>query len=338
MKGPISQTLLIETLPVIARLTRTAPLGLRFWDEVTGKLVGDGLAVTAYPPSNPWRRIEAVVNRAGVYVLAGLPVLREVEFGNGEVALPNGSPAKATLKDDEFWNSPPAKATFKIEVVDTWRRFQPFLLTIQAPVEKIVTWHDPTLTSPPESSQGIPLYSAASRSAPAAMAVLRAEMREWKSGDNHEGEPASWAVLEARVAGQQIAQGFADEKGRVALFLAYPPPVTHQLGSPPAISAPGNEGPSLRDQKWSIELSARFDKLSPRPPFPDPPPDLVPVLPELVDVLSQSPATLWADTRRDEVLTETVLSFGQEQVIRSVDRATNRARSILLISAAGSPP
>lgn len=314
----MNQTLLIETLPVIERFSRTAPLGLRFWDDVTGKVVGDGLVVTAYPPENPLRRIEASVNHAGVYVLSGLPGLSEVEFGSG---------------DDAFWSAPPARATFKIEVVDAWRRFQSFLLTIDAPVKGIVTSPDPTRGSPPASSPGISLYSTVSRSVPAAMAVLRAELREWKSGGGHEGEPARWAVLEARMSGRRIARGVADENGQAALLFAYPAPVTHPLGSPPAISPPGAEGPALRDQQWPIELSARFNKLSASPPFPG-----APLLPELSEVLAQSPATLWADAERHEVLTEAVLSFGRELIVHSFDRAANKARSVLFISAAGSPP
>lgn len=314
----MNQTLVIETLPVIGRLTRTAPLGLRFWDDLTGRVVGDGLVVTAYPPDSPLRRTEAVVNRSGVYVLNGLPGLREVEFGNG---------------DDDFWNAPPGRAIFKIEVVDTFRRFQPFLMTIEAPVKGIVGSAEAGGDSPPGASPGIPLYSTASRSVPAAMAVLRADLREWKTGGDHEGEPARWALVEARMAGRLVARGIADDRGSVALLFAYPAPVTHPLGSPPVISPPGAEGPALRDQQWTIELSASFDKLSPEPPAPG-----SPALPELTEVLAQSPATLWADTERSEILTETVLGFGRELIVRSVDRLSNRSRSVLLISAAGSPP
>lgn len=314
----MNETLIIETLPVVGRFSRTAPLGLRFWDDVTGRVIGDGLAVTAYPPNSPLRRIEASVNRSGVYVLSGLPGLSKVEFGNG---------------NDAFWSAPPARATFKIEVVDTWRRFLPFLLTFELPIQHIVTSADAAGVSPPASSPGISLFSTASRSVPASMAVLRAELREWKTGGDHEGEPARWAVVEARMAGRLIARGVADEKGSVALLFAYPAPVTHPLGSPPAISPPGAEGPALRDQQWPIELWASFDRLNPSPPFPG-----APALPELTDVLAQSPATLWADTERHDVLTETVLSFGREAVVRSFDQAANKATSILFVSAAGSPP
>jgi hypothetical protein len=317
-RSTMNRTLLIETLPLIGRFTRTAPLGLRFWDDVTGKVIADGLVVTAYVPGSPLRRIEASPNRAGVYVLSGLPGMRDVEFGSG---------------DRTFWDAPPARATFRIEVVDAERRFQPFLLTVDAPVKGVVSWSDPFEASPPAFSRGIPLHSTASRSVPAAMAVIRAELRQWRADPNHEGDAARWAVVEARIGARRIARGVADEKGRVALIFAYPEPVTHALGSPPAISPPGAEGPSLRDQQWTLELSASFDKLSPAPPFPG-----APALPELSDVLGQSPATLWADSLRNEVLSEVVLSFGQELVVRSIDRETNRPRSVLFISAAGSPP
>lgn len=314
----MNQTLLIEALPVIGRLTRTAPLGLRFWDDVSGKVIGDGLVVTAYPPGNPFRRLQAFVNRAGVYVLTGLTGMNEVEYGSG---------------NDSFWSAPPAKTTFKIEVVDSWRRFQPFILTIDAPVRGVVTSLGPAEASPLVSSQGIPLYSSASRSVPATMAVLRAELREWIPDGNHEGEPASWAVIEARIGNRPVARGVAAENGTLALLFPCPPPVTHALGSPPAFSSPGAEGPSILDQQWSIELSASFDKLHPTSPFPG-----APALPELADVLGQSPATLWADSERGEELIEGTLSFGKELILRSADRASDKARSILFISAAGSPP
>lgn len=313
----MNQTLRIETLPVIGRLTRTAPLGLRFWDEVSGKVIGDGLVVIAYPPGNPFRRLQAFVNRSGVYVFTSLTGMSEVEYGSG---------------DESFWSAPPVKKRFKIEVVDAWRRFQPFILTIDAPVRGIVTSPVPAEESPPVLSQGIPLFSTASRSVPAAMAVLRAELREWIPDGNHEGDPARWAVIEAQVSGRPIARGVADQNGVVALLFPYPPPVTHPLGSPPAFSPPGAEGPSIIDQQWSIALSASFDKLSPTAPFPG-----ALALPELADVLGQSPATLWADTE-GHVLKEGTLSFGKELILRSVDRDSDKPRSIVFISAARSPP
>jgi len=314
------QSVLIETLPVIERFSRTAPLGLRFWDEVSGKVIADGLSVTAYPPDNPERRIEAFTNHVGVFVLTGLPGLRDVEFGDG---------------DEGFWSSPPASVTFNVEVVDAERRFQPFLLTLDAPVKGIVDWSDSLQDSPPSTNRGIPLYSTASRSIPSGMAAVRAELHEWQASGDHDGGPARWAVVEARLGRELLARGMADDKGRVALIFAYPEPVTHVLGSPPGAgsSPPGAQGPSLRDQQWLIGLSAFYSRLSPAPAIVG-----GPTIPELTEVLSQTAATVWEDSERGRALSESVLSFGQELIVRSTDAITNKPKSVLFISPAGSPP
>src|SRR5262249_39340010 len=67
----------------IERLTLVAPLGLRFWDEVSGRAVGDGLLVTVYPETQPARRVPALSNRSGIYVLHQLPGVREFTNGTG---------------------------------------------------------------------------------------------------------------------------------------------------------------------------------------------------------------------------------------------------------------
>ena len=313
--------LAIERLKVTDRLTMLAPLGLRFWDEVSARIVGDGLSVTAYPIDNPARRVEAFANRSGVYVLRNLPGMREVENGAG---------------DDAFWNSITQKRAFVIEVVDAERRFLPFMMKVNLPERGVFAWQDPTGSSPPSPAKGVPLYSSASRQAPPSMAVARAELREWRPGANHEGNPAAWAVLEARSSGRLLARGFADEQGRVALIFSYPEPVTHTLGSPPGGSPPPASAPQLRDQEWTIEVAARYARLSPapagdRPSFAD-----------LSDILTQPPARLWADSERGRPLSEANLQFGRELVLRSrdftADPIEGAPKSVLFITPAGSPP
>ena len=51
--------LAIDRLKGSERLTMVAPLGLRFWDEVSARVIGDGLNVTAYPADNPARCLPA---------------------------------------------------------------------------------------------------------------------------------------------------------------------------------------------------------------------------------------------------------------------------------------
>src|SRR2546428_6671092 len=98
----------------LERLSILAPLGIRFWDAVTNSIIADGLRVTAYPLSNPARRVQGFPNRSGVYVLQNLPGMRDIEHGAG---------------DAEFWTNLPPRRPFVVEVVDNSRRFQPFQLS-----------------------------------------------------------------------------------------------------------------------------------------------------------------------------------------------------------------
>ncbi len=124
----------LERLQIIERLTIVAPLGLRFRDEVTGKDIGDGLIVTAYTLDNPTRRTKAFVNKSNTYVLRSLPGLHEAEIGSG---------------DSEFWDEPPKKRSFVIEVFDVERRFQPFTFVADAPVRGLFEWEGLPADSPP---------------------------------------------------------------------------------------------------------------------------------------------------------------------------------------------
>lgn len=64
---------MINQVQVLERLTLVAPFGVRFWDTVSGRAIGEGLTVTAYPHGNPARRVHAFANRSGVYALCTLP-------------------------------------------------------------------------------------------------------------------------------------------------------------------------------------------------------------------------------------------------------------------------
>jgi hypothetical protein len=101
---------MMPTIGQIEEISRVTPLGLRFWDTLSGNSVGEGLTVTGYPLNNPSRRTEAISNRSGIYLLQNLPGLREIEYGYGDVA---------------FWSNVPQKP-FVVEVVDSQGRFLPF--------------------------------------------------------------------------------------------------------------------------------------------------------------------------------------------------------------------
>jgi hypothetical protein len=187
----------LHQLPVIERLTIVTPLGLRFWDDVSGRVIGDGLIVTAYPETQPYRRVQAISNPSGIYSLHHLPGLREVENGAGDAA---------------FWDTHPPRSPFIVEVVDSEWRFQPFLLSLALPVRGVFTGQTFMAGSPPGPTFGIPLFSTASRSVPASVAVIRADLWDPQAGPNLQGGPAAWALLEAQVPGRPPVRGLADAR------------------------------------------------------------------------------------------------------------------------------
>ena len=123
---------------LLERQTLVAPLGLRFRDAATGELVGGGLSVTIYPTDDPSRRATGFVNRSGVYVVSHAAGLREAEFGAGDKA---------------FWDAPPSKRAFTVEVSDSEGRFLPYRFQTALPFKGIHTWTWPLGEA---SAQGAP--------------------------------------------------------------------------------------------------------------------------------------------------------------------------------------
>jgi hypothetical protein len=208
---------------LLERVSRLAPLGLRFRDAASGLHIGDGLAVTAYPVGNPSRRVAAATNRSGVYAFHHLPGLRDVEASDGDAA---------------FWASPPAGQRFVVEVADPAGRFVAVRFEAEAPTRGLFELACLPVDSPPGSPptappSGVPLFSSAGRAVPPGMTALRAEL--W---DPLAERPAAWAVLEAAVEGLPPARGLADERGQLALILPYPEPLAAPLASPPDGASP----------------------------------------------------------------------------------------------------
>jgi hypothetical protein len=300
-----------NSVHVLERLSALAPLGIRFWDAVSHALIADdGLRVTAYPLSNPLRRVQGFPNRCGTYVLQNLPGMRDIEQGAG---------------DEEFWANLPPKRPFVVEVVDADLRFQPFLLTVDLPVRGLLTL-ECVLGSPPDAGlPAIPLYSAPARSVPGAMAVLRTTLAVSQAPlhpqDPPIAIPAAWVMLEVHVAGHPPVRGFADAEGRVALIFPYPEPLdfADDPESPVSLAA----GPPLTGQTWIVQLRAMYTPLNP-----------VPAVPDLCTILTQASARLWQDSAQTQQLTEVQLKFGQELVVRSYDTATGKPLANLFITPA----
>jgi hypothetical protein len=308
------------------RLTMVAPLGLRFHDTVSGNVVGDGLSVWAYPPEKPAAKQRALGNRRGVYVLHHGYGLRGIENGDGTQL---------------YWDNNPPSRDFVIQVSDDERRFQPFQFTATLPVRGVFEWNGFD-DSPPSARSSVPLFSSPVRNVPGGMAVIRAEL--W---DTAVDGPAAWAVFEAYDAGRRIAQGVADEKGRVVLIFSYPAPITFASPSPPGSplgSPPVASGPPLTEQVWPLGLRALYTPVRPVSPVSSPLNSTEPdqSFPDLRFTLSQPEATLWADAALSEVLLETNLRFGRELILKSrpiLGSPLSATRdSVLFITPAVSPP
>src|SRR5205085_8383331 len=158
----------------------------------------------------------------------------------------------------------------------------------------------------PQLPDGLPLFSAPARLPPAGMTAIRAEL--W---DETTKSPAAYALLEARFKGRLLGRGMADEEGRLALVIPYPPPTRLPRTSPPD-SPPAAAGtiPPLTQQEWAIDLAARYGPVGSPPPF-------APPFPDLLTVLSQKPATLWQDAAKTTPLTAATLSYGRECFVRT---------------------
>ena len=280
---------------VLDRLTSVAPLGLRFHDAANGQVIGDGLNVLAYPLGQPHAARALIPNRRGIFVLHHAPTLREVENGTG---------------DDDYWNNLPAKKDFVIEVRDVQGRFLPFQFIAALPNRGIYEWHDPVVGSPPSLTRSIPLYSAPARTAPAGMAVVRADL--WDPTRDIAGSEAASAVLELFDNNRFVARGLADQNGRVAVMFPYPAPKSFAPSSPPGSplgSPPRAAGPALIDQVWTFRVRALYAIQSP-PEIPS-----NDALPDLRAVLSQPEAIIWADEAQTDQLLEVAVQFGQPLIL-----------------------
>jgi hypothetical protein len=276
---------------ILETVTRTALLGVRFWDRATRRMVADGLELVETGSG-----IRAAAGPSGVFSMHDLPGLRSSSFGRG---------------DEAFWASPPGRAPFTFRLADRHRRFLPFRFTVDVPARGLFA-DDCGLGSPPADSPpshavlgAVPLFSAPSRLVPGGIACVRADL--W---DVVAGAPAAWAVLEVSAAGASIYRGVADERGRATVLLPYPEPPWHG-SSPP----PGSK--SLSEQNWPLELAIRYSPATASPPLPDPARGEAP---DLCAVLTQSEAALLDSESPATPLGPQQLPFGRELVLRTPGR------------------
>jgi hypothetical protein len=237
---------------------------------------------------------------AGIVNPSGIFVFRD---------LPGMRDAERGEGDDAFWATQ-ATRDFIVEVRDLSGQYLPFWFSVDVPHRGV--FGVDIGTSPP-AAPFVPLFSAPTRNAPDGMGVLRAELV-----DADTGLPAAWALVEAKAGEQRLVTGMADARGRLMLPLFYPKPVI-TLGSPGSINTP------LTQQTWPVDFTVRYRRREP-----------VPAVPDLVDVLTQPPATAWEQTSPLTPWTQATLQFGRE--LRLSTNAGGGGTPTLLITPAGSPP
>lgn len=199
-----------------------APLGIGFWDPVTGTLVDHGLNVSLRPRHVAEPRLRSSVNARGIHVFHRLP----------------GIPAQSLIDDEPGAASPPTLRRFTFEVADDAHRFLPFSFDADCPVSGLFV---PACIqfSPPQTAY-VPLFSSVTRSAPGGMATVRAELRNANTG-----APAAWAVVRVENQGRELGRGLADADGKLVLIFSYPEP---------AVSSP----PAGYPWRWPIRLYAAY--------------------------------------------------------------------------------
>ncbi|MDV3456318.1 hypothetical protein RZN05_04930 [Sphingomonas sp. HF-S4] len=284
---------------VLDRISRPAPIGIRFRDVATGGFVGDGLRVTVTSVRNPARRALLEANAKAVWYANRFP-------GFSDAAL--GGPDWEALQQPCL-----------VEVDDAYGRFLPLRIVLDLPQRGLVDWPgwgdlppDPLLPlanddSPPAiSPETLPLFSAPGRSLPAPLAEIRCQL------ERDDGGPAAWALLTASHGGTVRAIGQADAQGRAVLFFAYPERPRPSLATSP---------PAITDFRWSIELAAYWDGLDPAEP------------PEFAALMAQldHPRTLFASTASPpEPLPSQLLSFGRGLVLRTESTPDGPSSSLLM--------
>ena len=280
------------------RVSLTCPLGLRFLDVATNAFVNAdvaiealqreslGLHAEAWPVNAPRQKKTGIVTPSGVLAFHGLPGFREFE-NSGQ---------------DDLWNSSHRARDFQIEVSDKLGRFLPCTFIISAPQEGLALFAEDG--SPPWIEAGaVPLFSAASRSLPAGLAVVRAELHELATG-----KPAAWALMEASYSSggsRRTARGLADDKGRVLLIFAYPEGQRRAFNHSPPGSSRG-----LSEQEWALDFAVFHQAVN------DPE--------EAADYgrrLTQPPATAWRELSPVTLLSGETLRFGRELNLGIIDLA-----------------
>lgn len=286
----------------LEHVSRKTLLGIRFWDTAMDAKIGDGLRVTLHSTENIRKKISAQRTRSDVYAFNHIP----------------GMVLQETATEEDI-SSPASTQSFVVEVSDTQNRFSDaaFIVDLPLPYNGIFLVDD-TNASPTLAPRGFNLYSSVSRSAASQFTFLRGELI-----DRNNDTEASYAVVRVQDESGSSWYGIADEGGKFAVMLPYPP-LNISFGSSP----PSSDGVRLIDRTWAVTVTVMYEPLNQMSlPGTD--------LPEYTSILSQGQALLYAespDTDIGEVSElQAELVYGRDVVI------TTAGFSELYVSTSGSP-
>lgn len=210
------------------RVVRSAPLGVQFRDVLDRRVVADGLRVDLLDAQRPSKPLRLHASPSGVFVAHALPGMNG--FDGVEVASPGGMPNR-----------------YSLSVRDTMGRYIDASITLDPPGDGL--FEPACLHASPsadDTAPHVPLYSAAARPLPAALAVVRADLRL----ASNPGRAASWARIELWLGSVLLGTGVADADGSLLLLCPLPAPrEPTRRASPPA---------GFERMAWDVSLRAHW--------------------------------------------------------------------------------
>lgn len=265
--------------PGYDRVVRIAPLGVQFRDVLDRRVVADGLRVDLLDAERPAKAVRLRASPSGVFVAHALPGMNG--FDATEVTSPAGTSNR-----------------FSLSVRDALGRFVDARIALDFPneglFEPICLHESPSIDSPPH----VPLYSAATRPLPAALAVVRADLRIVQEDRQPKTQPASWAWIELWLDTTRLATGVADANGSVLLLCPLPTPrEPTRRTSPPA---------SFERMAWNVSLRAYWN-----------PGHRAEFVPDICDIHTQPEVTLLQDRLLSAPLASLQLCAGEPLIVAS---------------------
>ena len=237
--------------PGYDHVVRTAPLGVQFRDVLDRRVVADGLRVDLLDAQRPAKPLRLHASPSGVFVAHAVPGMNG--FDEIEVASPGGMPNR-----------------YSLSVRDTMGRYVDASVALDPPsdgrFEPACLHASP---SPEDTAPHVPLYSAATRPLPAALAVVRADLRLASKPE----QAASWARVELWLGTVPLGTGVADANGSLLLLCPLPAPREPMRRASPPVG--------FERMAWDVSLRAYWH-----------PAHRAESVPDLCDVHAQPEVTL----------------------------------------------